>query len=41
MPSDSRLKDLRKIGKIRIMSKLHGTMPQCPALPPKRKFYQD
>ena len=29
--------ELRKLGKLRIMSKLHGIISQCPAPPPKNK----
>ena len=29
--------DLRKLGKLRLLSKLHGIISQCPAPPPKTK----
>ena len=32
--------DLKKLGKFRIMSKLHGSITQCPVFLPKIKFCQ-
>ena len=38
LPNDLRLKDLRKLGNIRKVSKLHRMIAQCPVPPPQWEF---